>query len=385
VPQDAVADASAEVWAALLAALAYVDTTLRVLSLELQGPVAVAAWARHLTALRSLTVLAEEVVISAPLAELAHLTTLAVRSATGVAAFSPRASLPPALAHLQLSSALPCALPAGLVAAAALRNCSLSGSRVLGGLTPLAALGGLQQLALNSCGLTRAPVELGALTGLIALYLDGNDFSNSSAELGSLVAPLTRLRVLAASACRLSTLPAALMGLALLALYVEDNPLAAVPEGPALASLLAVSLDWHALLRSPAALARAPRLRRLFVCRTPTPIEAWTLEHPGLEGAGGLERSVDALVEAVRAHPSLHCVTFVSYERAGGADPRRAPYLDAMLGIARGCPRLEAVDAIEDFDFFAWGVEELRREAAAAGLAEDAGEAGGAAQFPGDV
>ena len=326
VPQDAVAGAGAEVWAALLAALARVPA-LRELCLELQGPVAVAAWARRLTALRSLTVLAEEVAISAPLAELAHLTTLAVRSTTGVAAFSPRASLPPALAHFQFSSALPCALPAGLAAAAARRNCSLSGSRVAGGLAPLAALGGLQQLALNSSGLTRAPVELAALTGLVALYLDNNDFSDSSAELGALVAPLSRLRVLSASACRLAELPAALMGLALRALYVEDNPLAAVPEGPALAGLLAVSLDWHALLRSPAARARAPPLRlphahpgRGVGARAP---------RPGGRGRAGARRRGARRGGARAPGPPLRHFHLVRARRRRRPAPRAVPGRDA--------------------------------------------------------
>lgn len=64
----------------------------------------------------------------------------------------------------------------------------------------------------------------------------------------------------------LQEFPASLTALtSLRALYVDDNAISALPDGPYLSRLCVLGIDWRVLLRSHRTLLRAPRLRKLAI------------------------------------------------------------------------------------------------------------------------
>lgn len=190
----------------------------------------------------------------------------------------------------------------------------------------LSRLTSLKQLTLMGCRMTHLPPSIAQLSDLRVLYLDmglSNTIEPVAEQCCRILPHLGRLSILSAGTCELAEFPSVLtQSTSLRVLYLDNNAMTALPDGPYLDGLLVLGIDWKVLMSSYEMLmSKALCLTKLCL------MSLGRAERDGSGGNNGGRAAhnnnaaaaanttggdvdTDAIVAALSTHPALRLILF---------------------------------------------------------------------------
>lgn len=231
------------------------------------------------------------------------------------------ALLPASLRTLRAEGCNLTELPPSIISLPALEDLVLTNNNLgEADMSGLSRLTSLKQLTLMGCRMTHLPPSIAQLSELRVLYLDmglSNTVEPVSEQCCRILPHLDRLSILSAGTCELTEFPSVLtQSISLRVLYLDNNAITSLPDGPYLDGLLVLGIDWKVLLSSYEMLmVKALRLTKLCLMslgRAERDIGGGAMNggRAAHNNNNNADVDTDALVTALSTHPALHLILF---------------------------------------------------------------------------
>jgi Leucine-rich repeat (LRR) protein len=239
--------------------------------------------------------------------------------------------LPASLRTLRAEGCNLTELPLPIISLTALEDLVLTNNNLVqADMSGLSRLTSLKQLTLMGCKMTHLPPSIAQLSDLRVLYLDmglSNTVEPVAEQCCRILPHLGRLSILSAGTCELTEFPSVLtQSTSLRVLYLDNNAITTLPDGPYLDGLLVLGIDWKVLLSSYEMLmSKALCLTKLCLMSLGrAERDAGGVGNNGGRGAhnnnnnnnnaintaNGGDVDTDAIVTALSTHPALRLILF---------------------------------------------------------------------------